>query len=319
MNSAEYKLPYLTFHHRPCRGYEISGDGEHHIITSPVFESAVDFSSLVLSVHYPVKQKDWLLSEVQVRQDGKWSKFYQLAVYSKKLSHSFLEQEDECGSVCVDVLQLKFPAQAYRFRLTIGGQAALPEVFVCLTDAKAEQDACFDLLPPGERLLPVTPISQMQLPVSLNDRARMCSPTSLTMALNALGIKSDALKTAAAVYDDRAGIYGNWTLNTAYACQRGADSFVTRFQRLSQLQEFLTKDSFVLASIAYGRTELSGAAVKQTPGHLVLLCGWKGNQICVADPAAAETKDVIRFYHAGEFARAWLLRKRGLAYIVRKK
>ena len=75
----------------------------------------------------------------------------------------------------------------------------------------------------------------------------------------------------------------------------------------------------MLASIAYNKAELTGAAVKQTAGHLVLICGWQDSKIKVADPAAGETKDVIRYYDAEEFARAWLVRKRGLAYIVRKK
>lgn len=319
MQGAAVKLPYLTFYHRPCRGYEISGDEGQHIILSPVCESTVEFSSLVLSVNYPVREKDWLLSEVQVCQNGCWSKFYKLALYSKQLSHSFPQEEDEFARLCVDVLHLKKPAQAYRFRLTIQGHACLPEVFICLTDAHAEKDPCFDLLPAGEKILPVEPISQMQLPVTLNDRARMCSPASLTMALHALGLKSEVLQTSAGVYDDRAGIYGNWTLNTAYACTCGAEAFVTRFQRLSQLKEFLNKESMILASISYARGALTGAAIVQTPGHLVLLVGWKDGKIYVADPAAENTKDVLRFYDAGQFARAWLLNKRGLAYLVRKK
>ena len=40
----------------------------------------------------------------------------------------------------------------------------------------------------------------------------------------------------------------------------------------------------------------------QTPGHLVLLCGWENGKIRVADPAAETAKEVIRFYDAAEFA-----------------
>lgn len=319
MNRAEKKLPYLTFFHRPCRGYQLSGDGKEHIILSPVFETSVSFSSLVLSLDFSAKGQDWLLSEVQICQEGKWSPFYKLALYSQKLNHSFDEQEDDFARVCVDVLQLKKPAQAYRFRLTIEGEAALPRVAVCLTDANAEYDPCAALPPDGKRELEISPISQMRLSICEKDQIRLCSPTALTMALNVLGIEVDPLQTAESVYDDKAAIYGNWTFNTAYACRMGADAFVTRFQRLSQLKDFLKKDSLVLASIAYNRAELTGAAVKQTAGHLVLICGWQDSKIKVADPAAGETIDVIRYYDAEEFARAWLVRKRGLAYIVRKK
>ena len=318
MNTADQKLPYLTFSHRPCRGYLFHGDGDIHTIVSPIFETPVDFSSLILSVNYHTATNGWLLTEVQIRQGGVWSKFFKLALYSVRLSHSFDEQEDDCAAVKVDVLQAKTPAQAYRFRLSLHGDMDVPSVFVSLTDAAAQYDECAAILPMQSRKLSVPPLSQMRLDVSPTDQLRLCSPTSLTMALNALGVQADPLQTAAAVYDDRARVYGNWTLNAAYASRLGLQALVTRFHRLAQLEEFLNKNSFVLATISYKRGELQGAAVPQTPGHLVLLCGWENGKIRVADPAAAVKREVICFYDAAEFARAWLKNKRGAAYLVRK-
>lgn len=318
MNAAEPKLPYLTFFHRPRRGYILRGDGDMHTVLSPAFETSVDFSSLVLSVNYQTRTNGWLLSEVQIRQGGVWGKFFKLALYSKKLNHSFDAQEDQAARLNIDVLHAKTPAQAYRFRLTLHGDIDVPAVCVCITDAAARYDECAAILPPGKRKIAVKPVSQMRLDVSAADQMRLCSPTSLSMALNALGVKADPLQTAVAVYDDRARIYGNWCLNAAYACACGRAAFVTRFHRLAQLGEFLDKDSLVVASLAYKRGELAGAAVAQTPGHLVLLCGWEDGKVRVADPAAALTREVIRFYDAAEFARAWIQNKRGAAYIVRK-
>ena len=318
MNSAEPKLPYLTFVHRPQRGYLFHGDGDIHTVVSPAFETPVDFSSLILSVNYHTATNGWLLSEVQIRQGGVWSKFFKLALFSVRLGHSFDTQEDDSAFLAVDVLRAKTPAQAYRFRLTLHGDMDVPRVFVCLTDAAAAYDGCAAILPPGHLKIPVNPLSQMCLAVSPTDKLRLCSPTSLTMALQSLGVKAEPLQTASAVYDDRARIYGNWTLNTAYASRLGCEAFVTRFQRLSQLGEFLTPQSLVLATVAYKRGELAGAAAMQTPGHLVLLCGWENGKIRVADPAAETAKEVIRFYDAAEFARAWLMHKRGAAYLVRK-
>ncbi len=311
--------PYLTFFHRPRRGYEFSGDGEAHTTLSPVFETPVSFSSLVLSSRRPAHTGGWLLAEAQICTNGAWSKFYKLGCLSEKVNHSFDSQEDEYARVCADLLKLNAPAQAYRFRLTVGEQADVPDVFVCLTDAAASYAPDAAVLPAGTRTIPVFPVSQMRLDVPEEDRKRLCSPSSLCMALNALGIKADPLETAAAVYDDRARIYGNWMLNTSYACARGCEAFVTRFQKLEQLEEFLTPQSLVVASVGYGRGELAGAAVPHTPGHLVLLCGWENGKVRVADPAAERTEDVIRFYDAAEFARAWLKNKRGAAYLVRKK
>jgi len=319
MAVTEPKLPYLTFFHRPDRDYTSRREGDLRILLSPEITAPVDFSSLILSVQCDACETGWLMSEVQVRQDGVWSKFFKLAFYSAKLLHSFDTQEDAVGAVDTDVLQLKAPAQAYRFRLTQQGYEIAPAVTVCLTDAHAEPDPCGAILPPGACEVKVQPISQMQLAVSPADQVRLCSSTSLTMALNALGFASDALDVAAAVYDDRARIYGNWTLNTAYACYRGLFACVTRFQKLSQLEGFIGPDSLVAATVSYKRGELTGAAVSHTPGHLVLICGWKNGKIRVADPAAAQTEDVVRFYDPAEFARAWLLNKRGAAYLVRKK
>ena len=318
MSTAEPKLPYLTFFHRPQRGYLFHGDGNAHTVVSPAFETPVEFSSLVLSVNYHTKTNGWLFSEVQVCQDGVWSKFFKLALYSPKVSHSFDAQEDEAGFVAVDLLRLKKPAQAYRFRLTLHGDMDVPCVFVCITDSNAVYDECAAILPGGSRRVAVKPLSQMRLDVSPTDQLRLCSPTSLAMALNALGVEEDPLQTAAGVYDDRARIYGNWTLNTAYASRRGCPACVTRFHNLAQLDEFVNKDCLVLATIAYKKGELTGAAVAKTPGHLVLICGWENGKIRVADPASELKKDVVRFYDAAEFARAWLMRKRGAAYLVRR-
>lgn len=318
MSAAEPKLPYLTFFHRPCRGYTLRGDGDIHTVLSPVFEAPVDFASLVLSVNYHTRTNGWLMAEAQMRQGGVWGKFFKLALYSKKLNHSFDPQEDDAARLRIDVLHAKTPAQAYRFRLTLHGDMDVLGVAVCLSPAADGWHEGAAALPPGKRKIAVKPVSQMRLDVSPMDQARLCSPASLSMALSALGVENDPLQTAVAVYDDRARIYGNWCLNTAYACARGCTAFVTRFHSLSQLEEFLNKDCLIVASTAYKRGELTGAAVAQTPGHLMLLCGWENGKVRVADPAAGLTREVIRFYDGAEFARAWLKNKRGAAYLVRR-
>ena len=91
------------------------------------------------------------------------------------------------------------------------------------------------------------------------------------------------------------------------------------WKKLSQLEKYVTSDSLVLATIGYGPNELSDAAIEQTPGHFVVICGWENEWIRVADPAASEMDDVLRFYNAKEFAKVWLANKNGAAYLVRKK
>ena len=310
-------LPSFTFVHRPGPGYQIKGAGPERTVLSPVFETA-DFSSLVLSVDYTTATRGWLLSEVQICQDGAWSEFFKLGFYSPKLNHSFDPQETDRAVLCVDELCAKMPAQAYRFRLTLQGEMEVSDVIVCVEPAPKKASQADDL-PLQMRQINIAPLSQMQLAVSPEQQKRLCSPTSLCMALRALGVAAAPLETAAAVYDMQADIYGNWTFNTAYAARRGLFACVTRFHLLAELADFVNEHSLVLATIAYKKGELSGAAVEETPGHLVLICGWKEGKIYVADPAAPTKETVMRCYDAKEFARAWLINKRGAAYLVRKK
>lgn len=310
-------LPPGTFWHTPGKGYSVHRAAAEQTVLSPVWETEEAFSSLVLSVQYTSGGSGFLLTEVQLRQDGVWSPFFKLAFYSQKLNHSFGPQENEFGVLQVDELQAKHPAQAYRFRLTLQGETEVTGVAVCV--AGKHPSAAAAHVPAGQRQVTVMPLSQMQLAVAPAEQKRLCSPTSLCMALQALGVAADPLETARVVHDAQADIFGNWTLNTAYAARRGLWACVTRFQALAQLEPFVSERSLVLASIAYGPGELSGSATEQTPGHLVLVCGWSGSQIRVADPAARTAAEVIRFYDAAEFARAWLQRKGGAAYLVRRK
>ena len=258
-------LPSFTFLHEPGPGYQIEGDGASRVVLSPVFEPGENFTSLILSPNYTTATNGYLLTEVQLRQKEKWSPFFKLGFYSKKLNHSFDAQKTETAVLRIDELCAKVPAQAYRFRLTLHGEMDVSNVVVCVEPAKKEIEQQ-ETLPLGERKIKVVPLSQMQLAVAPEMQKRLCSPTSLCMALNALGVPADPLETAAAVYDKQADIYGNWTLNTAYGATRGLFACVTRFQTLAELFDYVTRDSLVLASISYKKGELSGAAAAETPG-----------------------------------------------------
>jgi len=319
MENKTRTFPGWTYQHCPDRDYTLRGDGDTHTIVSVAFQTPADFESLVLSANYTPRAGESLLTEVQICQGGLWSKFFKLGFYSATEKHSFDEQDDESGCVYVDVLRAAQPAQAYRYRLTIHGQPDIPTVTVCTQPAHKELVPFAEKLPEGARTVPIKPISQMQLNVSEELRKRLCSPTALCMAMNALGVSVSPDEVMKGVYDSRAQIYGNWTFNTAYAYQCGLDACVTQFKRLSQLRNYVSTDSLVVATIGYGAGELTDAAIAQTAGHLVVICGWNNNLVQVADPAASQSDEVIRFYHAAEFARVWLLNKGGMAYLVRKK
>lgn len=292
-------------------------DGIKTEISLPV-RPAFPFSSLVLSADFQAQNDGCLLLEAQVCQNGEWSGFYKLALLSAQFKRSFPPQEDAFGRVETDELRLSAPAEAYRYRLKLSGEVKLSGLWACGIRAPFAYDAkTAARLPAGSFRAGVEPISQMLH--NHADRRRICSPTSVTMALNSLGFQTGLTPFMQEVFDQSASIYGNWTFNTAAACAHKAQAFVRRFSALTELKDFVTPDSLVVASIAYKKGELDNAPMESTPGHLVLICGWEKGKILAADPAAATKESVLRAYDAQQFADAWLLNKQGAAYIVRKK
>lgn len=286
--------------------------------TSAVFRPDFPFSSLVLSANFRAAEDGCLLLEAQVCQNGQWSGFYKLGLLSAQFKRSFPPQEDSFGRVETDELRLSAPAEAYRFRLKYELDVSPLGVWACGVRAPFAYDApVSSRLPGGAFCKEVEPISQMLQ--NHAERRRICSPTSLCMALNSLGVDVPLEAVLQSVFDQTAAIYGNWTFNTAAAGSLGVQAYVRRFSALAELKDFVTPDSLVVASIAYKKGELDGAPMESTPGHLVLIRGWEKDKILAADPAASTEESVLRAYDARQFAQAWLLNKQGAAYIVRRK
>ncbi len=314
---ASWRSPVFNISHTSADAERVSrADGIQTELSVPV-KTVFPFSSLVLSANYRAEKDGCILLEVQVLEGGKWSDFYKMGLLSDKLYTSFPPQQTDFGRLETDKLTLSRPAEAYRYRLKISGPAKLTLLAAALVRAPFEyNEKNAARLPAGSFEKAVEPISQMEL--KHPDRRRVCSPVSLCMALQALGITVPLEDVLRGVFDPTAGIYGNWTFNTAYAGRVGAQAYVRRFGALEELKDFVTTDSLVVASVAYEHGELGGAAIDRTPGHLLVVRGWKNGKVLVADPAASKRANVLRAYQAREFANAWLNHKKGAAYIVRK-
>lgn len=285
---------------------------------SAIIQPGFSFSSLVLSANFQAADDGCLLLEAQVCCNGEWSKFYKLGLLSAQFKRSFPAQKDAFGQVETDELCLSIPAEAYRFRLKFSSDISLSGLWACgVRKPFVYVGKEASRLPGGSFCKEIEPISQMQQ--NHADSRRICSPTSLCMALNALGFSVTLNDLLCKVFDQTAAIYGNWTFNTAAAGALGAVSYVRRFSALEELKNFVTLQSLVVASIAYNEGALTGAPMSHTSGHLVVVRGWENGKILVADPAALTKEDVLRAYDAHQFAEAWLSNKQGAAYIVRKK
>lgn len=252
-------------------------------------------------------------------------------------------QADDLALVNVDTWVVPAGLRAYQLRVTLAraaGQAATPSL--------DSVGAMSSLLPdvsdvatsrPGVGrgiVLDVPRYSQMvhrgHYPEYGAGGEAWCSPTSTSMVLGYY----DALPAPAAyswvpaghvdpwvdhaarmTYDaDYAGT-GNWPFNTAYAASQTGHAFVTRLRSLREAERFIAAGIPLVASIAFGRGELSGAPISASAGHLLVIVGFTDTgDVVVNDPAAATRAGVRRTYDRGQFEDAWIPTSGGTVYVI---
>ena len=292
-------------------------DGVHAAVSYPQ-RAPFPFSSLAVSANLGGFFDGSVLLEVQVGTGLRWSPFFKLGFVSESFQQSFPDQVNGWGKVKIDELLLAKPMNYYRLRVQMKGRVPLLSFGVsgvCKSFEYDEKTAA--ALPEGSFEAVIPPISQKEQDTAVN--TRICSPTSLCMALNALGRPVVLSQVLQNVYDPAADIFGNWFFNTAYASQQNLDVHFWRFSSLGELAQYCTRDALVVASVAYKEGELPNAAQPQSAGHLLVVRGWKEGQVLVADPAADTAAGVLRAYDAKAFAQVWLKNKQGAAYILRKR
>lgn len=288
------------------------------LITSKTVKTPFAFDSLVLSINAKFDKGAALLVQCAVKTGKEWSGFYNIAYISGDYKKSFCLNKDAFASVDADTIFPAQPANSFKFKITALGNADVFGAAAALTNAAASYDEEFatDTLEQQPAQLELKPISQYDF-ADKKLQPRLCSPASLAMVLNYWGKKTTLEQTAKGVYDDNAAIYGNWMLNAAYAAQRGLNAFVLRCSSLAQAEGEVLCGRPLIVSIAYQKGALKNAAVSQTAGHLLVICGFdKQRNVIVMDPAAKTAKTVKRIYDRKEFALAWLKNKKGLAYAM---
>ena len=161
--------------------------------------------------------------------------------------------------------------------------------------------------------LAVPALSQMEEDAAI--RHRVCSPTCVAMVLAYHGHRAAVADLAREMLHAELDLYGVWPAAIRAASRRGIGGYLLRFPDWAAAAWCLERGVPVIASVRYGAGELTGAAIRETSGHLLVLTGQDGDDVFVNDPAAPSAARVARRYRLDELRRVWLGRT-GIGYVL---
>lgn len=346
LSSAPYVDPYANIN---GDGVDGSGTYQYGTWTSPVHATSFEFNELVSSWNATTPVGTWVQSEVQPQlNDGHWGKWYVLGRWSSTDADfhrtSVGGQGDGDGYVAIDTFFAKdHPAVAYRLRLTLyrrAGSDATPSVtrYSAVASNLTNEKNTFPSATTmnGSTVeLNVPRYSQEihhgEYPQFDGGGEAWCSPTSTAMVVAYWGRSPSATELAGIPYADPWVDYtarnvfdyhyqgaGNWPFNTAYAAARGLVADVTQLHNLAEAEPFIKAGIPLVASIAFNSNKLTGADIKSTNGHLVVIVGFTGDgSVIVNDPASPDDASVRHVYDRAQFENAWIGGSGGIVYVDR--
>lgn len=275
------------------------------------------FRSLLPSWNVDVAPGAGFAVEVQVRGDEwDWSPWLYVGDWGVTGDPARRTLQFEHGRVAVDVLELDRPATWYRWRLRgLGGAGSI-------------SIRRFAIAFEGEQSLSGhNPSDDAGKPIALDVPARsqrveggalaerICSPTSVAMALEHFGSDRPTSAVAALLYDADHDIYGNWNRAVQGAFELGVSGYLERHSNWTQVRSSLLKGHVLVIRVAAEPGELEGAPYPRTDGHLLVLRGLDGaGGVLCNDPAAASPAEVQRTYSCEDLERTWMS-KGGVAYV----
>lgn len=288
----------------------------------PMVECAA-FDELLPSWNADVPPQCRLAVDVRVAPGpGAWSPWLSVGGWDRgaapgSVGSRTVEWRTDSGDVrvAIDVLESEFPLIRYQLRFTAAGQSAVRldaiHAVASNTSRSAARPLRRDLIEPVELDLP--PRSQRVEAPEI--AARICSPTSVSMALAHFGPELATATVAATLYDAEHDIYGNWNRAVQGAFELGVRGYLTRINHWGEVSEHLVAGEPLVISIRAAEGELEGAPYPRTSGHLLVLRGLTDDGYAlVHDPAASEVGEVPRRYRLSDLETVWL-RRNGVAYV----
>jgi peptidase C39-like protein len=289
--------------------------------TTPWCEPGFAFTDLVASWSATTPRGTWIEIAAQARGTRTWHVLGRWASGARARRRASVHGD---AQVDIDIWRPGDDVDAYRLRVSGHGTARVrPQVHSlgAVVSAGPVRATTSAPLRRSGRVLDVPRLSQMTWKEV--GGGGWCSPTSVAMVLSHAGTLppgTDVPRAAAEVVDPAyADGTGNWSFNTAWAATLTGHAFVTRLRDLREAERFVDAGVPLVASVAYPRGALTGAPVRGTDGHLVVVRGFTADgHVVTNDPAAPTERSVRRTYDRGQFERAWLDGSGGLVYVIHR-
>lgn len=249
---------------------------------------------------------------VQVMTQSGWSNWYAMETWGAiSCSHS---GGDDLAKVETDILRLTAPTRRFRLKIKLSGASLLHRIGILARNSRAAR------LPTDTSLLMERDNPAPRRSQKVEDPAikgRICSPTSVSMALESLGFNYPTHFVAADCHDEGDKMYGNWPFNVASLWRLGARARLEYYPNLEMASREILQGRLLIASVRFAEGVLDGAPMKSTNGHLILVRGLARDEngewrVLVNDPAAATPEETPRRYLVSQFDKAWT----GIAYVV---
>ncbi len=317
--------------------------------TSPWVASSFGLTQLIASWAARTPGDSWIEIEVRGR-DAKahttsWDVLGRWAAGDEFVKRTTVSpQSDDLASVNVDtwVAAKRMGFRSWQVRISLLRKAGTAGPTVSMVGVMASRlpvDEEIEVSTHGPQVgtsLPVPTYSQMvhrgDFPQWGGGGEAWCSPTSTSMVLGYYGAlpKPGAYTfvpsghpapwvdyAARRTYDAQYAGTGNWPFNTAYAATLAGHAFVTRLRSLTEAEAFIAAGIPLVASLSWGPGGLTGAPVKSSDGHLMVIAGFTAyGDVVVNDPAAKTAAGVRTIYDREEFERAWLPTSGGTVYVI---
>ena len=297
--------------------------------TSAEVKTDLPFTELLPSWNPDCPPDTGLRLDVRTRdaRSGRWSPWFYLGSWGRTLAKENRVTDNDFGRVHIDWLDLHRPADAYQARVTFNAFTLNEKVNPSLRRLAISHSGVVrnhvESDPNDLQRAGASPAYDIPVPFRAQGlaakplRPQVCSPTSVSMVMQYLGLDRPTDENALAMYDAENDMFGNWGRAVAWAGENGFDAWLTRFRNWDQVKQTLAQGQPIIASIRFKKGECPSFVIDHTAGHLIVIRGvTRDGDLIVNDPAS-RTHGNGAIYKSDDMTRAWL-NHGGVGYIIRK-